>query len=107
LEIEPGDRVRVVVEVPVKPPAFPLPSDLARALQEAALEEAFAARERACDRRETSEGAYGRMPRLSRKRSSSARASKAEVSSCSGHCLQQSARDFTRNACFRHAVHVQ
>jgi uncharacterized protein DUF1905/bacteriocin resistance YdeI/OmpD-like protein len=41
LEIEPGDRVRVALSVPQKPPVMPLPSELALALREADLEETF------------------------------------------------------------------
>jgi len=41
LQIEPGDLVRVVLSVPEKPPAFPLPPDLALALREADLHETF------------------------------------------------------------------
>jgi len=42
LDIEPGDRVRVALVVPEKPPAFPLPPDLALARGEADLHETFA-----------------------------------------------------------------
>ena len=42
LNIGPGDRVRVVLLVPEKPPVFPLPSELAVALREADLQESFA-----------------------------------------------------------------
>ena len=42
LDIEPGDRVRVVLLVPEKPPTLPLPSDLALALTEVDLQETFA-----------------------------------------------------------------
>jgi hypothetical protein len=41
LDIRPGDRVRVVLLVPEKPPVLPLPSELAAALREADLEESF------------------------------------------------------------------
>jgi len=41
LEIEPGDRVRVVLSVPERPPTLPLPSDLVQALREADLQESF------------------------------------------------------------------
>ncbi len=43
LEIEAGDRVRVVLSVPQKPPTLPLPSDLALALRETDLQESFTA----------------------------------------------------------------
>ena len=42
LDIEPGDRVRVELSVPEKPPVLPLPSDLALALREVDLQESFA-----------------------------------------------------------------
>ncbi len=43
LEIEPGDRVRVALLVPDKPPALPMPTDLAAALKEVDLQASFAA----------------------------------------------------------------
>ena len=43
LDIEPGDRVRVALEVPEKPPLLPLPADFALALREVDLQESFAA----------------------------------------------------------------
>jgi hypothetical protein len=42
LEIEPGDRVRVVLVVPEKAPVLSLPAELAAALREADLQETFA-----------------------------------------------------------------
>jgi hypothetical protein len=41
LEVEPGDRVRVALSAPEKPPVMPLPSELALALREADLENTF------------------------------------------------------------------
>ncbi len=41
LEIEPGDRVRVALVVPEKPPRLPLPPDLSQALGEVDLQESF------------------------------------------------------------------
>jgi hypothetical protein len=43
LEIAPGDRVRVDLAVPEKPPTLPCPSELAVALREADLQESFSA----------------------------------------------------------------
>jgi Domain of unknown function (DUF1905)/Bacteriocin-protection, YdeI or OmpD-Associated len=43
LEIEPGDRVRVTLLVPARPPRLPVPSDLAVALKEVDFDESFAA----------------------------------------------------------------
>jgi len=42
LEIQPGDRVRVALLVPEKPPAPHIPADLALALREVDLQESFA-----------------------------------------------------------------
>jgi len=42
LDIEPGNRVRVALLVPEKPPRLPLPTDLEAALREADLQESFA-----------------------------------------------------------------
>jgi hypothetical protein len=41
LDIGPGDRVRVVLVVPEKPPRLPIPADLAQALGEADVQETF------------------------------------------------------------------
>ena len=41
LDIEPGDRVKVVLVVPEKPPVLPLPRDLALALREVDALESF------------------------------------------------------------------
>ncbi len=41
LDIQPGDRVRVVLSVPEKAPRLPLPSELALALREADLQQTF------------------------------------------------------------------
>ncbi len=41
LDIEPGDRVHVALQVPEKPPTIPLPPDLAVALRENDLQETF------------------------------------------------------------------
>jgi Domain of unknown function (DUF1905) len=43
LDIEPGDRVRVVLRVPEKPLALPVPSDLALARKEVDLQAPFSA----------------------------------------------------------------
>jgi Domain of unknown function (DUF1905)/Bacteriocin-protection, YdeI or OmpD-Associated len=43
LDIEVGDRVRVVLLVPEKPPTLPMPTDLEEALREADLQQIFSA----------------------------------------------------------------